>query len=310
MSKLKGTKISKILNKKRIYSLIYFEKNHSLDNTILVAGTGRSGTTWLAEILTNFIKYRIIFEPFNPRKVKICKDLLNKQYLPPEVKNDEYFALFNKILAGKIRDLWVNQDNRIFRPQGRIIKTIRASLFLKWLKINFPTIPIIYILRHPCAVVESRLRLNWETIDVDIFLKQENLVKDLLYPFKNILSKAKTQIERNTCIWCVENLVAMNTMEPKDWCVISYENLYQNPEMELKKINDYLAIDTQITNNLFKNNISLTINKDSALLKKKNPIEAWKDKLSEDNINKILGIVEEFSLNTIYDKQFFPKKLF
>ena len=50
MLKVKGTKTARLFNKNRIFSLIYFEKNKSLENTIVVAGTGRSGTTWLAEL--------------------------------------------------------------------------------------------------------------------------------------------------------------------------------------------------------------------------------------------------------------------
>ena len=57
----------------------------------MVAGTGRSGTTWLAEILMNILNYRLMFEPFNPRKVDICKNYLNKQYIPPNENNEENF---------------------------------------------------------------------------------------------------------------------------------------------------------------------------------------------------------------------------
>ncbi len=305
---LKGTKFSKIVNKNRIFNIFFFEKNHSLNNTILVSGTGRSGTTWLAELLTQIFKYRIIFEPFNPRKVKICKNLLNKQYIPPDSINSTYSQLFNKILKGEIRSLWVDQDNKYFRPQGRIIKTIRASFFLKWLKNNFPKIPIIYILRHPCAVVESRTRLNWATTDIDIILKQENLMKDHLSSLNHIISQAKTQIERNACIWAAENLVALNTMEHNDWCITTYENLYLNPEMELKKIFRELKFDIDFNQNLIKNTLSFTVKKDSTLLKKTNPIKAWRDILSTDEINQILEIVEKFSLDNIYSEDIMPKK--
>ncbi|MHA1291900.1 MAG: sulfotransferase [Promethearchaeota archaeon] len=310
MKKLKTTKFGKLLNKRTILSSIYFEKNHHIENSLILDGTGRSGTTWLAEILTKFLNYRVIFEPFNPRKVKLCKNFLNKQYIPPNCKNKEYYKIFEKILSGKIRGFWVNQDNRVLRPKGRIIKTIRASLFLKWLKINFPSVPIIYILRHPCAVVQSRTRLKWETKDVDIFLKQDDLVNDYLKPYINIISKAQTPIQKNAIIWCVENLIALNTMEQEDWIIVTYENLFKNMNSEMKKILNFLKIDKKFNAETFKNKISLTVQKDSAIISEANPLEVWKNRLTQDEINDILEIVGAFSLDFLYDENIMPKKNF
>ena len=40
------------------------------------------------------------------------------------------------------------------------MKIIRGNLLLAWLVRNFE-FPVLYLLRHPCAVVASRLRWNW-----------------------------------------------------------------------------------------------------------------------------------------------------
>lgn len=54
--------------------------------------------------------------------------------------------------------------------------------FLKWLRIRFPKVPLLFILRHPCAVVLSRKELGWPAdSDLEPFLQQESLIEDFLH---------------------------------------------------------------------------------------------------------------------------------
>lgn len=51
--------------------------------TVLIAGTGRSGTTWLSGLVNHDRRYRDVFEPFNPGKVEAFRGFRSKQYLRP-----------------------------------------------------------------------------------------------------------------------------------------------------------------------------------------------------------------------------------
>ena len=298
--------IGKVFSRRTIFSRLHFEKNHDLDNAIIVAGTGRSGTTWLARILNKYLHYRIIFEPFYPQKVGIFEQFKYKQYIPPNFQDEKYERVFEKILSGKIRNRWTDKANRYFRPGGRIIKTIRANFFLKYLRNNFPNIPIIFILRHPCAVVLSRERLGWEAM-LDIVLNQELLIKDHLEPYMGIISKAETSIQRNTCLWCVETLVPLRTMTSEDWLITTYEYLCTNPENETRRILNYIGFDKEFKEYDIKGIIPMTVRKDSAILEGVNPLEAWRKNLSDNEINQILEIVEGFSLNSLYNEKLMPQ---
>ena len=310
MARFKGSKIGKILDKLIILSNIYLEKNHDLEKSIVVTGTGRSGTTWLAEILMNILKYRLIFEPFNPRKVKICKNFPNKLYLTSDDDNVEYIKIFKKILSGKIRNIWINQDNRVFRPKGRIVKSIRANLFLGFLRKNFPSIPIVCILRHPCAVVLSRFQKGWGDKDLDIIMAQKRLIQDFLQPYLDIINDATSIFQRMACIWCIETLVPLKIMKPEDWILVSYEDLVLNPIITINKILKYCKIDAVNNKDLIQSTPSLTVERTSAIIQKKNPLEVWKYKLSPNEINEILDIVRSFSLDWLYDEEIIPKKKF
>lgn len=301
-------KIWKILNRRVIFNRFYTEKRYGLDNGILISGTGRSGTTWLAEILSKSLNYRLIFEPFHPKRVKMFRHIPYKVYLPPDFKSEKYYNIFKQILSGEVQNSWINRDNHINKSSGRIIKTIRASLFLKWLRNNFPKYPIIYILRHPCAVVASRLRLNWEPILINNIHEYESLISNHLDKYIDLINDTKTILEKTTCIWCIENLVVLNTMQPDDFLITTYENLVANPNNEVKRIFNYIEKDS-INNidDIIINKVSITARKDSAILKNKDPLKEWKTNLSEKEVETILEIVRNFNLDFLYDESFKPK---
>lgn len=302
--------LRKKLNKRFLSKRIFFEKNHNLINTILVQGCGRSGTTWLGEVLAESLKYRLIFEPFRPDKINIFNKFVYKQYLPSDYKNERVYRIFEQIMSGRIKNTWIDNYNNFFIPKGRIVKSIRASLFLKWMRNNFPEIPIIMIIRHPCAVVSSRIKLGWDTAELDLMLKQKMLVNDHLSVFKDIIYSADTKIKQNTCLWCIENLIPLKTMEKKDWIVTFYENLVANFKSEIRKILNYINKFTEIKVKAIKNRISAQANKYSAIFMDKSPLESWKKSLTPEQISEILTITKQFSLDYIYNDNLMPKIAF
>ena len=54
--------------KNKIVSKFYIDA-HNIKHTILIAGTGRSGTTWLSDTINYKNQFRYIFEPLHSNKV-------------------------------------------------------------------------------------------------------------------------------------------------------------------------------------------------------------------------------------------------
>jgi hypothetical protein len=99
-----------------------------------------------------------MFEPFHAYKVDICKEFKYRQYLRPENKDKYFLETANLILTGKIKNKWINSQNKRIFSNKRLIKDIRANLMLKWIHTNFPSVPIILLFRHPCAIAYSRIK--------------------------------------------------------------------------------------------------------------------------------------------------------
>lgn len=54
---------------RKIFSrLFFFELDHRDENSVFLAGFGRSGTTWIFDIINYKNEYRYTFELFHPLK--------------------------------------------------------------------------------------------------------------------------------------------------------------------------------------------------------------------------------------------------
>lgn len=280
---------------------LYRDKNRDIGNSILIAGTGRSGTTWLADIIASQKPCRIMFEPFHSEKVVGFRQFHYFQYMRPMQNNNELYKYCHNLFTGNIKDSWIDRQIDHFNPRYRLIKDIRANLFLKWISDNFPQVPILFIIRHPCAVVLSRMKLGWATdTDIASFFEQTNLVDDFLSDKMEIIHRSKTDEEKHAVIWCINHLVPIKQFNLDGLNIVFYENLCLQPEVEIPKI--FQAIKHEYQASVFDRIMkpSTTVTRDSAIITGEDKIIRWQRELSPIQIHKIFSIVEDFELSYIY----------
>lgn len=131
------------------------------DECLLINGLGRSGTTWLGGMLQNLGHCRSIFEPFFPRYVSASQPLGYFPYIDSDCGNAEQIEYARRVLRGSIRNRWVDRDNRPACYRRRLIKEIRASYMLPWLKGIYPGLKVVLLVRDPYAVYRSWEKLGW-----------------------------------------------------------------------------------------------------------------------------------------------------
>lgn len=218
-------------------SVFYVNPPPDLNRSIFVVGTARSGTTWLGDIIASQISCRSMFEPFNPDLVIAYRQFNYFQYMRPGKTDDQFYNFARKIFTGNIRNNWIDHQNERIFPKYRLIKEIRANLSLKWLHDQFPQVPKFLLIRHPCAVVQSRLSLNWATdLDIQHFLSQPDLIEDHLSTYLDVINGAKTDYEKHAIIWCISNLVPLKQFSRGQIPIIFYENMLIKPDIELPRI--------------------------------------------------------------------------
>ena len=276
----------------------------NIKNTIFIAGSGRSGTTWLMEMINYKNQFRPIFEPFHNKNDSLLKNWKHRQYLSENNVDDKFLIPTLKILKGKIRTNWTDQFHNKKISNKRIIKDIRANLFLKWLHIHHPQIELILLLRHPCAVANSKSRLNWDP-HLDEFLSQPDLMNDLLYPFKGIIRDCSDTFEKHILMWCIENYVPLKQFKRNEILVLFYEDLCMNLIASLDDLQSFLRtwIKPKLIN---QSKPSALVRNDSAINTGSDLINTWKKDISPSQITDAVNICKLFGLDKIYGENSLP----
>lgn len=261
--------------------------------TIFLAGSGRSGTTWLAGLLNHDSHYRLIFEPFYPSKVAAFRGFGSKQYLRPGDRREEFLEPAKRAVTGQLRGGWTDRGGALV-ARRRLVKEIRANLLLGWLSENFPGMPIVLLVRHPCAVVSSRLALGWRD-NLDETMAQGDLVSDHLLPVEERIRAARDPFERHLLLWCIDNYVPLRQFSPGAIHLCFYENLVLDPEQELRSLFQFVGRD-------YDDGVLAKLGRPSHTSRRDGSpsVDGWRRRVGEKRLERTLEILGLFGLDGIY----------
>jgi hypothetical protein len=250
-------------------------------------------------------------------------------YLCAEGHHPEWKTFFDDLLAGKISNVWTRQDwtkvpeiltrwplserigYRLAKTRYRllekgtsryVIKEIRANLLLDWLDRNIDA-QIVYLTRHPCAVIGSRMRLvaieqGW-TAEMGEILGQPALMADFLETCRRTIRGAATLLQRQAVLWCVENLVPLSQAGSKDWILCSYEEFRSDKDGAFDRLIGTLGLEKTATTERAKELFVSTPSPGS------NGPSPWHAPLTEAQGEEVLRICAEFGL-ALYGRQAMP----
>jgi hypothetical protein len=280
---------------------LYRDTDPDISRTLLIAGTARSGTTWLAELLGARLPCRIMFEPFNPRKVPAYAAFNYFQYMRPENDDPVLEDYCRAVFTGRIRDPWIDRQVSHLWPRHRIIKEIRANLLLKWISDRFAEMPILFLIRHPCAVVASRMQLGWDTdADIEPLLSQPRLASDFLHDKLDLIQGCRTPEEKHAVIWSISNLVPLRQFEHGSLHLVFYEELLSRPEAELPRVFRLSGLDYDEATLARLTRPSATTVNFREVAAGGQDLARWKRSLTSGQIERVLAIVEKFGLGDLY----------
>jgi len=278
---------------------VHFDVNPDIGATTFVAGTGRSGTAWAANIINYDRRARYMFEPFNPYKVHLCATFRYRQYLRPDDVDERYVGPARAILSGRIADDWIDQFNHAIVSRRRVVKEIRANLMLKWLKERFPDIRLVMMFRHPCADASSRLQMGWQS-HLDELLAQDDLVADHLAPFAPEMRAATSAFEKHVFLWCAENYVPLRQLDRDDVALVFYEHLCVEPEQEVERLFAFLQrpVERGVYRRLAQP--SELTREESAVVRGESLVEGWRRHVDRRDAARAIEILRLFGLDSIY----------
>jgi len=231
---------------------------------LVVAGSGRAGTTWLADALAAANSLRTVFEPLHPQGVPGAAPFAHR-YVPADAGEPDLAGFLEEVLAGRRESLWTRYRIRpdklrparpdLVHPRGwkrlahrycrfawqrialaraaspaarPLYKLIRANLMLGWLERRFDA-RVVLLVRHPGAVVESRLRLggpDWDCRPLIARYRADRRLGERLSDRQAALLASDVDAARgHAVLWCVENAIPLAEAGEHGYAVVHYEHL-------------------------------------------------------------------------------------
>ena len=309
-------------------------QNNSSHPPLILAGSGRSGTTWILDVLSELNGLRPVFEPLHPDAIPVASPYTNK-YIASEERHPKLQKFLDTVFDGSFNSLW--SDYRIrtnllmprlssfsspgsmkalwgewasavkrYKRYGRLLKSspvlvkiIRGNLMLGWLREHYNA-RIVFVVRHPGAVVESRLRISgpsWDTGPMLESYRNGQMLGPLEERYASLLNSKLDPAEAHTLIWCIENQLPMERASIDGYPVIFYESLLSDGEREWQRI--VAAFEVPV--NPFGSEVLSKPSQQSALARRKkiNRGGTWLDRLNERDRKGVQRILDETGV-TIY----------
>lgn len=203
---------------------------------LIIVGSARSGTSWLAETIAAQHRYRLLFEPEHEFNTKLGKLICDKN-ITPKNASPQIEKYLSKVFSNRIDNDWIAQcSNRKYKrhlwpliPKKIIAKFVRANLAAHYMNTHFQ-IPVIHLLRNPYDVLHSQQRVKFPWLyDLGYFRQQEELVELVFSKFAIDLKDVHkySEIEILAVRWCMENLIPLQVRDPYSYKskIVYYENL-------------------------------------------------------------------------------------
>lgn len=289
-----------------------------INEKIIILGFGRSGTTWISDIISKMCGGLILFEPFHPevyaqakeacyhngQNVGLVKDILRhtrklekKKILNKWLLRNHLAQNLNDVNDYFVKDVWDNCDVIGY-------KSIRQNFLIPELYKNVSS-RIIFIKRDVLSVVASLLRRDhyWKEFGFDFHKKkfiQETLLS-IKYPFlkatalNELFNSLEEEYLQMTFLWVVTHLIVERDLAKFKLPFFKYEDFYLEPYATSKKMRKYLGLEGDNIHPSYIFTPSMltlrTFHKETSFKVENNDLSFfWKKTITPDMKNKILDL--------------------
>lgn len=299
-----------------------------LNKPVIVLGFGRSGTTWISDIISKITGSIILFEPFHPAVFKDAQEFLYRR-----LTRENCQPVLCQILSchkKQIRNRWLLR-NHLNSPLEKIsdrfidlvwheseilgFKSIRQNQNIPWF-IKELNASVVYIIRHPLSVVASiKKRPNfWKEFNFHTHCKKflaayqghPSLSRSQWAEITRVWKHSESPDEKIGCMWCLTQWVALQDLQVLGLPFFTYERFYMDPFEEARGLLDYLgypSVQVHPSHLFTPSMVSLkTVHdfSDTPLKDSRFSSFFWKDVLDEGTSEKVLSVVNEIaSLNDL-----------
>lgn len=294
-----------------------FRANRALGNyrdVVWIVGDGRSGTTWVSDLVNHDGRFREMFEPLHPQLVKAASFVQPHQYCRPGAMDDRLRDLMGSILSGGFCDPRVDFGNKALVYEGLLVKDIFANLMCYAACQAFPQVRPVLLIRNPFAVAASKYKKRdwfWGDEPLDL-LNQPALREDFLAPFEDLIRQTSARgdfILNQVLIWAIVNYVPLQQFAPEGLHVCFYEQIYADPEGEISRLFRFIRngedCHVKLDDDLIRRP-SRVVKQETSFKAGSSPVTSWKNEIDPQRIDDGLRLLEAFGFDGLYNDASMP----
>lgn len=295
-------------------------------NPIILLGFGRSGTTWISDIVSKARGGLILFEPLHP---SVTEESARLSYRPVDQTAEESLRnYFGDVLNKRLRKMWLMRNHvpvRLEEIDPAFLETlwkecailgfkeIRCNFMLPWLVETYGR-KIIFIVRDPRAVAASILKRKnfWEfgwpgtyqhflagTVDNPAFAGSD------IARLSDYAHNLKGDVERIAAMWAITHAVVLPQLADLKIPIYRYEDFYIDPFTATRQMLSQLGHDNAQLHPAHLFTPSMTTAKTvHGLFDFDKKIAArdmsffWDTTLDQDDMARLFAVTDKFGIDT------------
>ena len=310
----------------------------------VIAGFGRSGTTWVQDVMATTNSLRTVFEPLHPDVIPDAKRYAHS-FREAGDDDSELRDFLWQYFGGRFHSLWADYrvrpdllvppldergqwhryrraTRRVLRAsknfsryrgqrqyENRIVKLVRANMILSWLKSTFDA-RIVFLIRHPAAVVLSQLKSPaiWKPQSrISRYRSDPRLLDKLNVDTQRLIFSELNELEAITLSWCIENDLALRQANEQDICVVYYEQLLERGMPEWRRILNALELRIVPDSDLISRPSQQTSGEQASDRRLVSQYASWMDRIDDQSAFRIQEVLDVTGTNVYRVDQALPQ---
>lgn len=282
---------------------------------ILIMSTPRSGSTLLLEMFMSQPGMKCCDEPLDLRRSFVPAASQFSEWhdlLPHPEREQKLHNYFTRIRQNRIPFLNVNPANKNWRPfSDRIVFKILhggEDLF-EWF-VKSLNVKIVYLLRHPIAVSLSREEFP-RLQSLSQHQQRRSALSIVQKKMADKIADSGSKLERGVLCWCLTNMLALQDRKIPGCLTVTYEELVLNPQPCIDHLALHFDLDAPERMWDVVGSPSGTVRKsdgetqayfkNASCSNKAWLVEKWKKRVSKDELNRAITILDAFEID-VYPK--------
>lgn len=275
-------------------------------DAVVLTSSPRSGSTWLFEMLASDRSVLPVFEPFHPTHNPVFEPLTDELgFLVPPAPSQARSAehLIQEVAAGRRLTRWsasrARRDRILWAPRA-LVKEVRVGAGLPWLVGVLP-VPTVFLVRHPCAVVESMLRSPGEWHRWSLAALRRAVLARGAEPELVATLEHAGRAEHLAALWARDTRLGLDTAATHENVkLVFYERAVRSPGDVLAELADFTGLGDVRAD---PDRLSLQTDATSPLRARRDldPLVAWTIRLDHGVASSIVRTARAFGVSVYSD---------